>query len=76
MVRNLTGNLIIYGISAPAGPEIKYNMGPKQNIIWGQSREYKRRPMLKILADHMMNHHMVAAAGSGGHHVAPHHVVR
>ena len=37
--------------------------------IWGQSREYKRRPMLKILADHMMNHHMVAAAGGGRHHV-------
>ena len=37
------------------GPKLKIQYGAKaENTIWGQSREYKRRPMLKVLADHMM----------------------
>jgi len=39
-----------------------------ENTIWGLSRKYKRRQILKILAAHIMNYHMVEAA--------PHHVGR
>ena len=34
-----------------------------EKSIRGKSRKYMRGQMLKILAGHMMNHHMVAAAG-------------
>lgn len=43
----------------------KYMVSKQKNTIWGQSRENKRRQMLKTLEGHMMNPHMVAAAGGG-----------
>jgi len=44
----------------------KWVMGQKQKIQYG-ANEYMRGQILKILAGHMINHHMVAAA--------PHHMV-
>jgi len=47
--------------------ELQY--GPRaEKTIWGKSRKYTRRQMLKVPAGRMMNHHMVA--------VAPHHEAR
>jgi len=37
--------------------------GKAESRRWGQSRTYKRSQILKILAAHMINHTMVAAAG-------------
>jgi len=53
----------------------KYKMGPKQNkqYVCGKNRKFNMGPKQKIRAEanaehsggHMMNHHVVAAAGDG-----------
>ena len=58
------------------GPEPEKQAGAKaRKTSGGQSQKNKEWPMLKILRDHIMNHHMVAAAEGGRHHVVIHYVV-